>query len=205
MNHLGLLLCVAISFNAILAAIATSVARRCGLQVRFVAPVPVGAMLIATFIQVLAGSQHANAFAAFGIIISIGAVVVCGVTDAQTGYVFDAITLPSGMAVLAFAAANSSLTTAALGAAAGAGSLGFLYAITRGGGLGLGDVKLGCCIGAPLGASDGLTSVGLAFVLGGMYASYLLITRRAGRGDAVRFAPYLAAGMLLITIYRAIS
>jgi leader peptidase (prepilin peptidase)/N-methyltransferase len=72
-------------------------------------------------------------------------------------------------------------------------------------GLGLGDAKLACCIGAALGPSDGLASLGIAFVLGGAYAGFLLVSRRGRRSDAVPFAPYLAFGTVLMSLYRSIA
>lgn len=76
-----------------------------------------------------------------------------------------------------------------------------LYALTHGRGLGLGDAKLACCIGAATGAANGLESLGTAFVLGGTYAAYLLASKRACRKDELRFAPYLAAGLAAVALH----
>lgn len=76
-----------------------------------------------------------------------------------------------------------------------------LYALTHGRGLGLGDAKLACCIGAATGAANGLESLGTAFVLGGTYAAYLLASKRARRKDELRFAPYLAAGLAAVALH----
>lgn len=205
MIHIAFLLTFAIFVNAVFVAIAANTASRFTLPVRFTTPVPLAALVTSTLVQVFVGSQDATPLAAFGIILAIGAVTVCGITDAQAGFVFDAISIPSALTALIFYAADKAFVPALLGAAAAAGALGLLYALTWGRGIGLGDVKLGFCIGAPLGAAHALTSVAVAFVLGGIYASYVLLTRRGRRGDVVHFGPYLACAMLLIALLRVVA
>ena len=61
-------------------------------------------------------------------------------------------------------------------------------------------MKLGTAIGIGFGPVAGLVALGAAFVLGGAYASWLLATRRARRGDAIRFGPFLAAGTFLAAL-----
>lgn len=205
MMHIAFLLTFAVFVNAVLVAIAANTAARFTVPLQFTTPLPFAALVTSTLVQVFVGSQDATPLAAFGIILAIGAVTVCGITDAQTGFVFDAITIPSAFTVLIFYAADKAFVPALLGAAAAAGALGLLYVLTWGRGIGLGDVKLGFCVGAPLGAADAMTSVALAFVLGGIYASYVLLTRRSRRGDAVHFGPYLACAMLLIAVHRVVA
>jgi prepilin signal peptidase PulO-like enzyme (type II secretory pathway) len=123
------------------------------------------------------------------------------VTDAQTGYILDLVTIPALAAVLLFSFAAGTSASAFGGATAASVALGSVYAITLGRGLGLGDVKLAACIGAVLGARDALTALGVAFIAGGIYAGFVLITRRGRRGDAVHFAPYLAGGTLMMSLY----
>lgn len=117
--------------------------------------------------------------------------------DARTGCIPDRVTRPTSAIALGLAVASGVMVTALCGALAVGGSLLCLYAITRGRGLGLGDVKLGAAIGIGLGPAAGLAALGGAFVLGGLYACWLLATRRASRRDAVSFGPFLAAGTAL--------
>jgi prepilin signal peptidase PulO-like enzyme (type II secretory pathway) len=119
--------------------------------------------------------------------------------------VFDAITLPCLALAIVISLVNHTAGQVTGGALAAGGSLFALYAITRGRGLGLGDVKLACCIGAGAGALGGLEALGLAFVFGGAYAALLLITKRAQFGAELRFAPYLAAGMALVIVHGSLS
>jgi len=69
-----------------------------------------------------------------------------------------------------------------------------LHAVSRGRGLGLGDVKLGTALGAALGLVSGLTAIALAFIFGGGYGVWLLATGRARAGSSIHFGPFIAAG-----------
>lgn len=120
--------------------------------------------------------------------------------DARTGRIPDRVTRPASLIALAAAAAGGLATAAFCGALAAGGSLLFLYAITRGRGLGLGDVKLATTIGIGLGPAAGLVALGCAFVAGGAYASWLLVTKRAERRDTLPFGPFLAAGTVLAVL-----
>ncbi|AYD89296.1 prepilin peptidase [Actinomyces lilanjuaniae] len=64
-------------------------------------------------------------------------------------------------------------------------------------GLGLGDVKLGAVLGGWLGqlsAAAAVTGLVLGFLLGGVAAGLLIVTRRADRRDHLALGPYLATG-----------
>jgi leader peptidase (prepilin peptidase) / N-methyltransferase len=88
------------------------------------------------------------------------------------------------------------------------GVLGLLWLITRGRGMGLGDVKLGPSLGATLGwlgvdtAALGLV---LAFVLGGVISLGLLISKRVDRRTAIPFGPFLLAGGLFAVAIAAVG
>jgi leader peptidase (prepilin peptidase)/N-methyltransferase len=131
-----------------------------------------------------------------GALAALTGTLVAAVVDARTGLIPDALTRTTAFAALGCAVANGVAPLACGGAYAVGGALLALHILTRGRGLGLGDVKLGTAIGAGFGPATGLVALGAAFVLGGVYASWLLLTRRARRGDAIRFGPFLAAGAL---------
>lgn len=68
------------------------------------------------------------------------------------------------------------------------------------GGLGLGDVKLAGVLAALLGWLDwraAAIGLGAAFVLGGIVAAALLLTRRADRRSHIAFGPAMVAGAYL--------
>lgn len=119
---------------------------------------------------------------------------ICAVTDLRSGYVFDAVTLPALASLLLFAGVSGTLTASLCGAAAGSGALAVLYAVTRGRGLGLGDVKLAACIGAAFGWAGALRVLEAAFIIGGAYAAAALVMSRARRRDEIAFAPFIFAG-----------
>lgn len=164
---------------------------------------PLGILFAGTIVQCACVLTQDRWPAQCAAIAGIGGVVVASACDAASGYVFDAVTFPCLALLGLFAAATHTLSAVAIGAAATGGALAVPYALTRGRGLGLGDVKLACCIGGVAGAVRGLEALGIAFVAGGAYAAYLLIAKRAERSAELRFAPYLGAGMAAILLYGA--
>jgi len=63
-------------------------------------------------------------------------------------------------------------------------------------GFGFGDIKLMAMIGLFLGWQFTLGSFFFAFVSGGAFAVYLLLRRKAGRGEYIAFGPFLCAGAI---------
>jgi leader peptidase (prepilin peptidase)/N-methyltransferase len=118
------------------------------------------------------------------------------VIDARTGFIPDRLTRLTTLLALGLAAASGAAPAACIGACVVGGALLALHLLSRGRGLGLGDVKLGTAIGAGFGATAGIAALGVAFVAGGAYAAWMLATRRARRRDAIPFGPFLAAGTL---------
>ncbi|MDB5072721.1 MAG: peptidase prepilin type [Candidatus Eremiobacteraeota bacterium] len=133
-------------------------------------------------------------------ITALAGTLAAATVDARTGYIPDGLTRATALAALTFTAFCGTAVHACGGAFAVGGSLLALHLLTRGRGLGLGDVKLGTAIGVGFGASAGLIALGAAFVAGGVYASFLLATRRARRGDAIRFGPFLAVGTVVAMV-----
>jgi leader peptidase (prepilin peptidase)/N-methyltransferase len=127
----------------------------------------------------------------------VGAIGAAAV-DARTGYLPNVLTRGTALAALALAVPNGVVPAAAGGCIAGGALLG-LYVLTRGRGLGLGDVKLATAIGAGLTPVHSLVALGTAFVIGGGYAAVLIARGRAGRHDAIAFGPFLAAGAVIAT------
>jgi leader peptidase (prepilin peptidase) / N-methyltransferase len=160
-------------------------------------------------VVLVAGSAYAAAFAglpAAAIAASAGA-VVAGVVDARSGSIFDPLSGSMLLASFLLGALNGSVLDGVYGAAAVGGGLFLLHAVSGGHGLGLGDVKLGAALGMALGLASGLTAIALAFVFGGSYGTWLLVTKRAKAHASIRFGPFIAAGTLAALIaplaYRA--
>lgn len=82
---------------------------------------------------------------------------------------------------------------------AGGGFILFLYLVTRGQGIGFGDVKLAAVLGAATGLLGVTTLLFIAFIIGGIFGSYLLLRGKASLKTAIPFGPFLAgAGVLIL-------
>jgi leader peptidase (prepilin peptidase) / N-methyltransferase len=127
-------------------------------------------------------------------VVATAGVAVAGLVDARTGSIYDPLTASMLLASLVLAVVNGSAIDGCCGAAAVGAMLLALHAISKGRGMGLGDVKLGVALGMALGVASGLTAIALAFVFGGSYGAWLLATRRAQRNTSIRFGPFIAAG-----------
>ncbi|NLD72002.1 MAG: prepilin peptidase [Chloroflexi bacterium] len=85
------------------------------------------------------------------------------------------------------------------GALVGGGAFAVLFIIGRGA-MGMGDVKFMAAAGLLLGYPLILGAMLVGILLGGLVALALLITRRAGRKDAIAYGPYLAIGAWAVWI-----
>jgi leader peptidase (prepilin peptidase) / N-methyltransferase len=171
-------------------------AARRGTMLRAAPAWPVLVAAAATGGASVAGSPYAAVLVA-----AAPAAAICASTDWEVGLIFDDVTAAALCAILVVEAVRGEILAALAGSALVVALLGSLRAVTRGTGLGLGDVKFGAVAGASLGVLDGVASIGLAFVLAGCYGAVLLAMRRAGRGSIVRFGPFLAAGLLSVGIH----
>lgn len=84
---------------------------------------------------------------------------------------------------------------------AGAASIVLLLALSLGGGMGMGDVKLAGVLGLTaglLGPTAAILSPLAAFVLGGVAA--LVVAVRNGRGARLPFGPFLLAGFWIAAV-----
>ena len=129
------------------------------------------------------------------------AAVACGVTciglalaaaaDARTGYLFDAITMPTGALVSILAIFGNSILESALGALMLAGTFGAIVVCSRGRMMGLGDVKAAYAIGAAFGPLETPLAILAACVSGLLAAAF---AGRLRAGATVSFGPHLAVG-----------
>jgi leader peptidase (prepilin peptidase)/N-methyltransferase len=134
---------------------------------------------------------------------------LAAVSVALTLIDIDTHTLPNRIVMPAYLVVSVLLAVASLlngeperlvQAAIGGGVLFGLYllmALTRPGGMGLGDVKLAGVLGICLGwLGWGALAVGAfsAFLLGGVFALALVILGRANRKSGIPFGPWMLAG-----------
>lgn len=76
----------------------------------------------------------------------------------------------------------------------------FIHLITRGRGMGLGDVKLAIALGTWLGWLGGLRWLMTAFIIGGIISAILLLLRRANLKTKVAFGPFLIIAFWIILL-----
>ncbi|MFI8518517.1 prepilin peptidase [Streptomyces sp. NPDC085481] len=133
-----------------------------------------------------------------------GVLLAC--VDLRVHRLPDRVTLPLATTLPLLLAAAALLPYAAgswLHALFGAAALGggyLLLFLIHPSGMGFGDVKLAVPLGAALGWYGwGVLFAGAfaGFLFGSLYGLGLVLTRRAGRGSAIPFGPFMIAGALL--------
>ncbi|GAC1388861.1 MAG: hypothetical protein NVSMB31_03780 [Vulcanimicrobiaceae bacterium] len=152
-----------------------------------------GAVLVAGTASYAPGSAYSH----LQIAVLCAALAVSTISDLRYGYVFDAVTVPAALLILMFAYLNGSIGPAGFAGGLCAAFMLLLFLISAGRGIGLGDLKLAACMGLALGLIGGFLALAASFIVGGVHGACLLISRRAQRGDTLRFAPYLAFGSLV--------
>lgn len=103
--------------------------------------------------------------------------------------------------VLLLATKTIALDQPLLGIIVGSGFLLILWGITRGQGIGLGDIKLMVPLGLLFGFPAVVTLLGLAFISGGVFAMWLLTVKNAHLKTAVPFGPHLAASAAALWLW----
>lgn len=91
---------------------------------------------------------------------------------------------------------------------AGGAAFTFLLVLTIGGGMGMGDVKLGALLAANLAALGGLEAAAgiiLGFVLGGIAGVVVLLTPHTGALKRIPFGPYLLLGFWIVVAAQLVS
>lgn len=83
----------------------------------------------------------------------------------------------------------------------GAVFFGFLIAITRGRGMGMGDLKLAAALGVLFGWPDVALIVALAFIMGAVVGLGAIILGKKGMKSFLPFGPFLVAGAALVFFF----
>lgn len=143
-------------------------------------------------------------------LVFIWTMILLTITDLDTKLIPNRILAPAtaiGVALLVAGhfvqGSGGDLVDAVIGGAAYFSALLVLALLVRGG-LGFGDVKLAFLIGVFTGyLSLGhvlVTGIG-AFLIGGLVAAFLLITRKSGRKDAIPFGPFMTTAAIITVFY----
>lgn len=88
-----------------------------------------------------------------------------------------------------------------LGALAGSVLFSLIVFLSRGRGMGFGDVKLAFAAGLILGWPDIGLAAALAFIFGGLWGAILIFLRRKTMKDKIPFAPFFVLGALLTVFF----
>jgi prepilin signal peptidase PulO-like enzyme (type II secretory pathway) len=131
----------------------------------------------------------------------VALLVVATITDIGSGFIFDVVSVAAGIVLLTMAAVHGDVPNAASGAVLAFAPLALIFVITRGRGLGFGDVKLGAIIGFGVGSPAALVFVGASFVAGALWSGIALSLGRASLRQRVPFAPFMALGAVLASFW----
>ncbi|MEK9180556.1 MAG: prepilin peptidase [Patescibacteria group bacterium] len=78
---------------------------------------------------------------------------------------------------------------------------GFVIFVTRGRGMGMGDLKLAIPLGFIFGWPDIFVLIGLSFVVGALVGVYVILFRHLHFKSAIPFGPFLVAGSALVFFF----
>jgi leader peptidase (prepilin peptidase)/N-methyltransferase len=98
-------------------------------------------------------------------------------------------------------ALGSELWAMGLGLLIGAGFFGLQYLVSRGKWIGLGDVKFGALIGVMFGARMTLSVIVLAYIIGGIIALILLISKQKKFGEILPMGTFLALSGIIVLFF----
>ena len=143
-------------------------------------------------------------------LVFLWAMILLTVTDLDTKLIPNRILGPASIISIALLVvghfldtSSGSLLDAAIGGAAYF-SVMFLLALIVRGGLGFGDVKLAFLVGVftgYLGLGHVLVAGFGSFLIGGLVAAFLLVTRKSGRKDAIPFGPFMTTAAILTVFF----
>ncbi len=77
----------------------------------------------------------------------------------------------------------------------------FLHYVTRGKGMGFGDVKLAFVIGFLLGLQAGIIALYFAFIFGAVYGLVMLFMHRRGLKSKIAFGPFIVTGTFIMLFW----
>lgn len=130
--------------------------------------------------------------------------IVIFVFDVQHRLILDVVSVP--FAVFAFLtglAVGRSWLVLLIGAAAGGGFFLLQILISRGRWVGGGDAKFGVGMGLLLGWEQVLLALFLAYIVGALFASVLLLLRKANAHSAIPFGAFLAPATYVAMLWGA--
>lgn len=96
---------------------------------------------------------------------------------------------------------SSQILDSVYGALVGGIFLWFLVFITKGRGMGFGDVKLMTVLGLIIGLKGSIVILFFSFVIGAIYSLFLLLQKKSNLKTKVAFGPFLVIGFFIAFFY----
>lgn len=151
-----------------------------------------------------AGARYGDPWQVTLVAAYTAALIVCAATDILAYRVPNVVTYPAMLVALGAGAfmPDTDFPRVLAGGALAGGLLLLPTVISRGKGLGMGDVKLATFVGLALGISLTLPALLLMALSGGLAAAILLLTGRRHRGDPIPYAPFISMGALAILLWQ---
>lgn len=110
----------------------------------------------------------------------------------------DVLVIPCAIFSLCLAASQGRAVAGLESAAIAGGVFGSIYFLTRGRGIGMGDVKLAAALALAMPLAGGVALVATSFVVGATIAIPVLLAGSRGRRDALPFGPFLVVAAYLL-------
>lgn len=79
--------------------------------------------------------------------------------------------------------------------------IGLIILLTKGRGMGIGDLKLIASLGVIFGWPDTVFLLAFGFIIGALFSVYLLAQRKKGMKDSVPFGPFLVLGAAVLVFF----
>lgn len=155
--------------------------------------------LLSAFLFVLAVIIGSSPLSSLLLAFSLWLLMLIAIIDARTQTIHDALNLSFIAVSIAYMVAIGRVQI--VGALFLTLFFGAQWIVSRGRWVGSGDILLGAGIGFLLGGfAPSLLCLGLAYVIGALVATFLLLTKRATRRSHIPFGPFLAVSALIVLL-----
>lgn len=137
----------------------------------------------------------------FWILIFLGFILIWAI-DARLSVIPDEINFFLGaLGLILVSFTGASWSNHLIGASVGLLLLGLIVFLSRGRGMGMGDVKLAAALGLIFGWPNIFVILALAFIFGAAAGITLMAFRKKGMKDAIPFGPFLILGSITVFFF----
>lgn len=138
--------------------------------------------------------------------IMVSFLIIISIIDFDTQDVYAITTYPAIILGIVFSITgkyffNDDFSNYLFGLIVAIGIIGFIVLITRGRGMGAGDIEIAAIIGVFLGFKNTLIAIFLAFMIGAIYGIILILKNSKKRKEAIAFGPFLFIGSVIALFY----